>query len=62
MIVLFIGMFGAVYLNVILFTGPDKTGVLNQLSQFFPALLLALIAWILKKASGISDSNNKDKM
>ena len=58
MIVLFIGMFGAVYLNVILFTGPDKTGVLNQLSQFFPALLLALIAWFLKKGSGISDSNN----
>ena len=57
MVCLFIGLFGAVYLNVILFTGPDKTGVLTQLSQFFPALLLGLIAWILKKASGISGSN-----
>ena len=58
MVCLFIGLFSAVYLNVILFTGPDKTGVLNQLSQFFPALLLAFVVWIIKKVYGISDSNN----
>ena len=61
MLCLFIGLFSAVYLNVILFTGPDKTGVLNQLSQLFPALLLGLVVWIIKKMYGISDSNNKNK-
>ena len=60
MLCLFIVLFSAVYLNVILFTGPDKTGVLNQLSQLFPALLLGLVVWIIKKMYGISDSNNKN--
>ena len=41
----FIGLFSAVYLNVILFTGPDKTGVLHQLAQLFPA---ALFIWFIK--------------
>ena len=49
MLCLFIVMFSTTYLNVILFTGPDKTGVLNQLAELFPALLLALIIWIVKK-------------
>ena len=49
MLSLFIAMLSATYLNVILFTGPDKTGVLNQLTQLFPALLLSLIIWIIKK-------------
>ena len=42
----FIGLFSAVYLNAILFTGPDKSGVLHQLAQLFPA---ALFIWVLKK-------------
>ena len=46
---LFIVMFSFIYLSVILFTGPDETRVLNQLAEFFPALLLALISWIVKK-------------
>ena len=49
MLCLFIVMFSTTYLNVILFTGPDKTGALNQLAEFFPALLLTLIIWIVKK-------------
>ena len=49
MLCLFIVMFSTTYLNVILFTGPDKTGVLNQVAELFPALLLALIIWIVKK-------------
>ena len=61
MFFLFIGLFGVVYLNVILFTGPDKTGVLNQLSQLFPAFLFGLVIGIVKKVYGISDSNNNDK-
>ena len=60
MIFLFIGLFSAVYLNVILFTGPDKTGVLTQLSQFFPAFLFGLVVGIIKKLYGKSDSNNND--
>ena len=46
---LFNVVFSVTYLNVILFSGPDKIGLLNQLANFFPALLLALITWILKK-------------
>ena len=49
MLCLFIVMFSTTYLNVILFAGPDKTGVINQVAQLFPALLLALIIWIIKK-------------
>ena len=40
---LLIGLFSAVYLNIILFNDPDKTGVLNQLAQLFPAALIILV-------------------
>ena len=40
---LFIGFFSAVYVNIILFNDPDKTGVLNLLSQLFPAALFLLV-------------------
>ena len=49
MLCLFIAMFSTTYLNVILFAGPDKTGVINQVAELFPALLLALIIWMVKK-------------
>ena len=58
----FIGLFSAVYLNVILFTGPDKTGVLHQLAQLFPA---ALFIWFIKNeyyyAFKKQSSNDTDK-
>ena len=40
---LFIVSFSAVYVNIILFNDPDKTGVLNLLSQLFPAALFLLV-------------------
>ena len=40
---LFIGFFSAVYVNIILFNDLDKTGVLNLLSQLFPAALFLLV-------------------
>ena len=55
-------MFSTTYLNVILFTGPDKTGVLNQLPEFFPALLLTLIIWIVKKQYHNFQNVSSDKV
>ena len=47
--VAFLALFGNIYLNVILFAGTEKSGVLSSLAQIFPAILLTFIGWLVKK-------------
>ena len=47
--VTFFTLFGNTYLNVILFAGTEKSGVVSSLAQIFPAILLTFMAWLVKK-------------
>ena len=47
--VTFLALFGNIYLNVILFAGAEKSGVVSSLAQIFPAILLTFIGWLIKK-------------
>ena len=47
--VTFLVIFGRIYLNVILFAGTEKSGVVSSLAQIFPAILLTFMGWLVKK-------------
>ena len=47
--VTFLVIFGSIYLNVILFTGTEHSGVVSSLAQIFPAILLTFMGWLVKK-------------
>ena len=47
--VTFLALFGNIYLNVVIFAGTENSGVVSSLAQIFPAILLTLMAWLVKK-------------
>jgi hypothetical protein len=42
-------MLNVVYVQVILFTGVDNTGIVSGVGQLFPSLFLAFLLWMIKK-------------
>ena len=55
-------LFGVTYLNIILFVGPDQTGVVSGLAQLLPALLITFIGWLIKKEyDKFSESTSEDE-